>query len=844
MACSASFSVAVLFALSACFNHGVSGQDFEVIEVDWREYVVQKTIQVPTNSIIKFIWNNDDDYTVTEFLTEEDWQDCNFDISTDLSVSSPYYLIPDSEADIYTGEWTPDTFYYFGCATGKHCKRRDMKIKVYTGSLPTTTTTTTTTTSTTSTTTTTTTEERTTTSTTSGTTSTTTTTTTTTAIPDFLLGEGSGTCAAAGGCVIETKKRCAQAAETLGLDDLTVNIVAYPGKVPGCYLNNVGDLTFNTQVFANIAEGTDEQTMICLDCGTRSCPSSCYGTSCDVWTEQYAISCDELEKEYACDCGGCLCWYDMYNYAGSDSNDFTECATPCNRQLMAGDGYCDDDNNHCGCDWDGGDCCSTAVPILDDYCDDCLCLDPDYTDYCEYGCEFPTFAGDSFCDDGNNHCGCDWDGGDCCGQESQYTYCTDCECLDPTLASQNCTAGCFKNAWTGDGYCDDGNNNCGCDWDGGDCCGAGNNYNYCQFCSCLEPGWAQANPSSGRCTGECQKPAWQGDGFCDDGNNVCGCDWDLGDCCDKGSKYTFCLQCKCADLFHVAACDSTCRYEEWLGDGICDDGNNHCGCNWDEGDCCGNNNMNVCSKDWDANHDTDRDACKCLDPSFDVEECGGHCKHEAWTGDGVCDVANNNCGCDWDHGDCCDPASSFEYCAGEEKCDCLDDASFSGCNVGCYYSEYAGDGFCDDENNGCGCDWDGGDCCAGLLTYCTDCECLDPNAGECHSICAVDAWVGDLTCDDGNNNCGCGWDGGDCCGTEKYYDYTQCTDCLCLQPDGCNGTCETRGWTGDGYCDDGNNNCGCGWDGGDCCAGDSNYNYCSDCACKNPLDGTYYYDSG
>ena len=36
-----------------------------------------------------------------------------------------------------------------------------------------------------------------------------------------------------------------------------------------------------------------------------------------------------------------------------------------------------------------------------------------------------------------------------------------------------------------------------------------------------------------------------------------------------------------------------------------------------------------------------------------------------------------------------------------------------------------GDGFCDDKNNNAGCDWDGGDCCDGDLTYCTDCECLD-----------------------------------------------------------------------------------------------------------------------
>ena len=39
-----------------------------------------------------------------------------------------------------------------------------------------------------------------------------------------------------------------------------------------------------------------------------------------------------------------------------------------------------------------------------------------------------------FCDDNNNLCGCDWDGGDCCGAANNYKYCNDCACLDPDLA--------------------------------------------------------------------------------------------------------------------------------------------------------------------------------------------------------------------------------------------------------------------------------------------------------------------------------------------------------------------------------------------------------------------------
>ena len=54
---------------------------------------------------------------------------------------------------------------------------------------------------------------------------------------------------------------------------------------------------------------------------------------------------------------------------------------------------------------------------------------------------------------------------------------------------RNCDASCSKPALAGDGYCDDGNNNCGCDWDNGDCCKAtiGASYNYCSKCLCMDP---------------------------------------------------------------------------------------------------------------------------------------------------------------------------------------------------------------------------------------------------------------------------------------------------------------------------------------------------------------------
>ena len=39
-------------------------------------------------------------------------------------------------------------------------------------------------------------------------------------------------------------------------------------------------------------------------------------------------------------------------------------------------------------------------------------------------------------------------------------------------------------SWIGDGYCDDETNNAGCNFDGGDCCGENINTQYCNECIC------------------------------------------------------------------------------------------------------------------------------------------------------------------------------------------------------------------------------------------------------------------------------------------------------------------------------------------------------------------------
>ena len=50
-----------------------------------------------------------------------------------------------------------------------------------------------------------------------------------------------------------------------------------------------------------------------------------------------------------------------------------------------------------------------------------------------------------------------------------------------------------------------------------------------------------------------------------------------------------------------------------------------------------------------------------------------------------------------------------------------------------------------------------------------------PKTTQCSKKCGSKGFVKDGNCDDNNNNCGCGWDGGDCCGKNgKKHQYSYC----------------------------------------------------------------------
>ena len=112
--------------------------------------------------------------------------------------------------------------------------------------------------------------------------------------------------------------------------------------------------------------------------------------------------------------------------------------------------------------------------------------------------------------------------------------------------------------------------------------------------------------------------SWVGDGTCDDITNIIECDYDGGDCCMSDIETQFCIECFCHSSTTITPllCNGTLA---WIGDGFCDDATNNQGrkrlaqkigikndaelilinisdCNYDGGDCCGDDiNISYCS---------------------------------------------------------------------------------------------------------------------------------------------------------------------------------------------------------------------------------------------------------
>ena len=178
-------------------------------------------------------------------------------------------------------------------------------------------------------------------------------------------------------------------------------------------------------------------------------------------------------------------------------------------------------------------------------------------------------------------------------------------------------------------------------------------------------------------------------------------------------------------LFVLSVSGAAAKYDnctkgikDEIGDNFCDGQNNNEECAYDGGDCCPCTKMVTRSDDYHV----DRWGMFCLDPTSGCldprVDMYPNCTHAgiANIGDGWCDVENNNEGCHFDGGDCCDCGRasnefSFSLCADPDAA-CYNPTAATvqlSCVNGSIRS--IGDGVCDAINNNKGCLYDGGDCC-------------------------------------------------------------------------------------------------------------------------------------
>ncbi|GMH95343.1 hypothetical protein TrVE_jg9091 [Triparma verrucosa] len=294
---------------------------------------------------------------------------------------------------------------------------------------------------------------------------------------------------------------------------------------------------------------------------------------------------------------------------------------------------------------------------------------------------------------------------------------SDCDQDTVSEISSFINSGCIHSDYIGDGYCDNDNyhNNAVQNYDGGDCCAETcvSSHFECGAAGyhCIDPAYSDAPDC------HVEYPGYIADGYCDhDGPyNTKVCNYDGGDCCASSCSGAMCgtLGYDCKDENHVNEendansggesafldCDGANAqgFQNWLGDGSCDDG--AYGVNFN---------------------------CEAHD--FDGGDCTIACDDE-WE---MCGLFADDCESLFT------PGKIFEHSC-DETCGVCGSASTkinSLCDVSATYS--LGDGYCDKSGkyNTLECDFDGGDCCEKTCTpgefLCgsNGYECKDPSIGE------------------------------------------------------------------------------------------------------------------
>ena len=170
-----------------------------------------------------------------------------------------------------------------------------------------------------------------------------------------------------------------------------------------CAIVNIGEIGFCHCDICSENEGDCDSNNECLEdlfCGSNNCPAS-------------------LGFDSEVDC--------CYQPILGDEN-FCSSGSPCGED----EGDCNS-NDECQAGLDcGSDNCPASLGF-DSEIDCCFFND----NPCDDTCYMESWKGDGACDDGNNNCGCEWDGGDCCGENVNTQFCSACECLDPNAISGN-----------------------------------------------------------------------------------------------------------------------------------------------------------------------------------------------------------------------------------------------------------------------------------------------------------------------------------------------------------------------------------------------------------------------
>ena len=210
---------------------------------------------------------------------------------------------------------------------------------------------------------------------------------------------------------------------------------------------------------------------------------------------------------------------------------------------------------------------------------------------------------DGHCDDICNYPSLNFDGGDCCQEVIDRSFCSDCFCYQDCSRHPDAAEFCFKShanntndacnsSWISDGNCDDGCNVPELNFDGGDCCQESNLFMTCHDCFCyqdcsihfeakIEEQCFEAHPNTNE---ESCIEHLINDGFCDDECNFPHHNYDGGDCCEFGPLH-YCSQCFCYQSCSAQSFTQGCL-ESWTNDGLCDDDCNFPQFDYDGGDCC------------------------------------------------------------------------------------------------------------------------------------------------------------------------------------------------------------------------------------------------------------------